>query len=114
MNGQETEYFKTTKGCIQGCILSPSLFLFYIEKIVNEALEQFDGGIQIGQRKLTNLKFADDIVLIDKSISMLQNLTVEVQQQKQQVWDENQQENRNNDLLPKRRTQQLKVEIRPS
>ena len=78
MNGQETEYFKTTKGCRQGCILSPSLFLFYIEKIVNEALEQFDGGIQIGQRKLTNLKFADDIVLIDKIISMLQNLTVKV------------------------------------
>ena len=78
VNGEETEYFKTTKGCRQGCILSPSLFLFYIEKIVNEALEQFDGGIQIGQRKLTNLKFADDIVLIDKIISMLQNLTDKV------------------------------------
>ncbi len=70
------------------------------KKIVNKALEQFDGGLQIEERKRTNLKFVEDLGLIDKIISILQNLR-QGEQQKKQVWDENQQEEyRNNDLLP--------------
>jgi len=73
VNGEDTEYFRTTKGCRQGCILSPTLFLFYLEKIVNEALETHNGVIKIGERILNNLKFADDTDLIDKDQLKLQD-----------------------------------------
>ena len=67
INGEQTNFFKTTKGCRQGCILSPVLFLFYLEKIMEEALEGFDGGIKIGKEKLNNLRFADDIADVYKT-----------------------------------------------
>ena len=73
VNGEETEFFRTTKGCRQGCILSPPLFLFYLEKIINEALENHEGGAKVGNNILNNLKFADDIVLMNTKKEKLQD-----------------------------------------
>ena len=56
------------------CNLSPYLFNIFSELLVRTALEGFDGGLPIGGIRLTNLRYADDIVLIASSREELQNL----------------------------------------
>ena len=61
MNGSIGEWFRTTVGVRQGCLLSPTLFNIYLERIMSDALEEHDGKVSIGGRNITNLRFADDI-----------------------------------------------------
>ena len=61
MNGSIGEWFRTTVGIRQGCLLSPTLFNIYLERIMSDALEEHDGKVSIGGRNNTNLRFADDI-----------------------------------------------------
>ena len=61
MNGSIGEWFRTTVGVRQGCLLSPILFNFFLERILSDALEDHDGKVNIGGRNITNLRFADGI-----------------------------------------------------
>ena len=61
MNGSIGEWFRTTVGVRQGCLLSPTLFNIFLEPIMSDALEEHDGKVSIGGRNITNLRFADDI-----------------------------------------------------
>ena len=61
MNGSIGEWFKTTVGVRQGCLLSPTLFNIFLERIISDALEEHDGKVTIGGRNITNLRFADGI-----------------------------------------------------
>ena len=61
MNGSIGEWFGTTVGVRQGCLLSPTLFNIFLERIMSDALEEHDGKVSIGGRNITNLRFADDI-----------------------------------------------------
>ena len=61
MNGSIGEWFRTTVGVRQGCLLSPTLFNIFLERIMSDALEEHDGKVTIGGRNITNLRFADDI-----------------------------------------------------
>ena len=61
MNGSIGEWFRTTVGVRQGCLLSPTLFNIFLERIMSDALEDHDGKVSIGSRNITNLRFADDI-----------------------------------------------------
>ena len=61
MNGSIGEWFRTTVGVRQGCLLSPTLFNIFLERIMSDALEEHDGKVSIGGRNITNLQFADDI-----------------------------------------------------
>ena len=45
----------------EGCLLSPTLFNIFLERIMYDALEEHDGKVSIGGRNITNLRFADDI-----------------------------------------------------
>ena len=60
-NGSIGEWFKTTVGVRQGCLLSPTLFNIFLERIMTDALEDHEGSVSIGGRTITNLRFADDI-----------------------------------------------------
>ena len=61
MNGSTGEWFKTTVGVRQGCLLSPTLFNVFLERIMSDALEVHVGKVSIGGRTITNLRYADDI-----------------------------------------------------
>ena len=60
-NGSVGEWSRTTVGIRQGCLLSPTLFNIFLERIMTDALENHEGSVSIGGRKITNLPFADDI-----------------------------------------------------
>ncbi|GFO04978.1 endonuclease-reverse transcriptase [Plakobranchus ocellatus] len=65
-NNQHTESFKILKGVRQGCILSPHLFSLYTEQIMRETdVDQY--GIEVGGRKISNLRYADDTALFAKN-----------------------------------------------
>ena len=61
MNGSIGEWFRTTVGVRQGCLLSPTLVNIFLERIISDALEEHDGKVSIGGRNITNQRFADDI-----------------------------------------------------
>jgi hypothetical protein len=65
--------FKVKKGVRQGCILSPTLFNLYTECIMRRITDRFEGGINIGGRQITNLRYADDTTLLAGNIESLAN-----------------------------------------
>ena len=60
-NGSVGEWFRTTVGVRQGCLLSPTLFNIFLERIMTDALENHEGSVSVGGRTITDLRFADDI-----------------------------------------------------
>ena len=70
-----TDWFQIRKGVCQGCILSPCLFNFYAECIMqNAGLDEAQAGIKIAGRNINNLRYADDTTLIAKSKENLKRL----------------------------------------
>ena len=61
MNGSIGEWFRTTVGVRQGCLLSPTLYNIFLERIMSDAQEEHVGKVSIGGRNITNLRFANDI-----------------------------------------------------
>ena len=72
---QYSEWFKTNIGVRQGCLLSPTFFNLFLERIMGEALEGYEGGVRCAGRKLTDLRFADDIDLIDETAEGISEVT---------------------------------------
>ena len=62
-NGSTGEWFRTTVGVRQGCLLSPTLFNIFLEGIMCEALDDHEGSVSNGGRLITNFRFADYIVV---------------------------------------------------
>ena len=71
----KTDWFKTGKGVHQSCILSPCLFNFYAEYIMqNAGLDEAQTGIKTAGRYINNLRYADDTTLMAKSKEELKSL----------------------------------------
>ena len=68
-----TEWFDIEIGLRQGCVLSPLLFLIFINDLLKE-LKASGLGITIGAMKVSNLTFADDIALLADNKANLQRL----------------------------------------
>ena len=75
MNSQLGEFFKTTVGVRQGCLLSPFLFILFLEKIMQETIHDHHTSISTGGRPIRNLCLADDIDPMGGSNGELQDLT---------------------------------------
>ena len=79
-----TDGFKTGKG-VQGCTLSPCLFNFYAEYIIqNVRLDESQAGIKIAGRNINNLKYADDTTLMAES-EELKSLLMKVKEESEKV-----------------------------
>ena len=74
LNGDTGEWFQTTVGVRQGCLLSPTLVNIFLERIMTDALEEPQETVGIGGRTFTNLRLADDIDGLAGSAQKLKNL----------------------------------------
>ncbi|KAK2178941.1 hypothetical protein NP493_522g01034 [Ridgeia piscesae] len=61
LNNSIGDWFRTTVEVRQGCVLSPTLFKIFLEKIMADALNDRERTVSIGSRTITNLRFANDI-----------------------------------------------------
>ena len=66
LNGDIGDWFRTTVGVRQGCLLSPTLFNIFLERIMTDALEDHQGTVGIGGRTITNLRFNELVSLVDR------------------------------------------------
>ena len=77
-----TDWFQIRKGVRQGCILSPCLFNFYAEYIMQHAqLDEAQAGIKIARRKINNLRYADNTTLMAESKEELKSLLMKVKEE---------------------------------
>ena len=62
-NGSTGEWFRTTVGVRQWCLLSPTLFNIFLERTMCDVLDDHEGSVSIGGRLTTNFRIADDTVV---------------------------------------------------
>ena len=80
------DWFHIGKGVHQSCILSPCLFNLYADYIMrNSGLEETQAGIKIAGRNINNLRYADDITLMEESEEELKSLLMKVKEESEKV-----------------------------
>ena len=70
IDGKITKSFPINQGVRQGCVLSPMLFNIFIADLAKK-LESMNSGFAVGISKINSLFWADDIVLLAESGSLL-------------------------------------------
>ena len=74
------------KGVCQGYILSPCLFNFHAEYIVQNArLDEAQAGIKIAGRNINNLRYADDTMLMTESEEELKSFLMKVKEESEKA-----------------------------
>ena len=73
-NSSTGNWLRTAIGVRQGCLLSPTLFNTFLERIMTVASEDKEGTVSIGGRTFTNLRFADGIDGLAEEEEELANL----------------------------------------
>ena len=77
-----TDWFQIGKGVRQGRVLSPCLFNLYAEYIMrNAGLEEAEAGIKIARRNTSNLRYADDTIIMAESEEELNSLLMKVKEE---------------------------------
>ena len=81
----EQHWFQIGKGVRQGCILSPCLFNFFANYIMGNAeVHEAQAGIKIATRNISNLRSADDTMLMEES-EELKSLLMKVKEESEKV-----------------------------
>ena len=81
-----TDWFQIGKVVHQGCILSPCLFNFYAEYIMqNAGLDEAQAGIKFAGGSINNLRYADDTTLMAESEEKLKSLLMKVKEESEKV-----------------------------
>ena len=81
-----TDWCHIGKGVCQGYILSPFLFNFCTEYIMQNArLDEAQTGIRIARRNINNLRYADDTTLMAESKEKLKSLLMKVKEESENV-----------------------------
>ena len=79
MGDKLSEEFPTSKGLLQGCCMSPTLFKIYIDVALKEwARRCEERGVRLGNRHLIHLLFADDQVIMTQNKDDLKYVTEDV------------------------------------
>ena len=74
------------KGERQSCLLSPCLFNFCAEYIMqNDRLDESQAGIKISGRNINNLRYAEDTTLMAKSEEELKTLLMKVKEESEKA-----------------------------
>ena len=77
--GKVSGCFPITQGVRQGCVTLPWLFNVFMDRIMREAKEMLQGGVQLTTTNVQLILFADDIVMVmEKKDDMQTNLGNEV------------------------------------
>ena len=83
----KTDWFKIQKGVCGGCILSPCLFNIYAEYITQNArLDDSQAEIKIAGRNISNLRYADDTILMAESEEDLKSFLMTVKEENRKHW----------------------------
>ena len=83
---EQPNWFQIGKGVCQGCILSPCLFNFYAEYIVQYAgLDEAQAAIKIARRHINNLRYADDTTLMAEGEEELESLLMKVKEESEKA-----------------------------
>ena len=81
-----TNWFQIGKGVQQGCILSPFLFNFCAEYIMqNAVLDELQAGIKIFGRNIKTLGYTDDTRLMAESKEELKSLLIKGQKESEKL-----------------------------
>ena len=81
-----TDWFQIGNGVCQGHVLSPCLFNFYAEYIMQNArLDEAQAGIKTSRRNINNLRYADDTTLMAESEEELKSLLMKVKEESEKV-----------------------------
>ena len=81
-----TDWFQIGRGVCQACILSPYLFNLYGEYIMrNAGLDEAYVGIEIAQRNINNLRYANNSTLFAASEEKLRSLLKKVKEESEKV-----------------------------
>ena len=81
-----TDWFKIGIGIHQGCILSPCLFNFYAEYIMQNArVDESQARIKIARININNLRYTDDTTLMAKTEEELKSLLMRVKEESEKA-----------------------------
>ena len=79
------DWFQIGKRECQGCILSPCLSNFYAEYITwNARLDETQDGIKIAGKNINNLRYADDILMVEREED-LKSLLMKVKEESEKA-----------------------------
>ena len=73
VDGKQTQWSKSEVGLRQGCVMSPTIFSIFINRLA-ENLKQIGKGIKWNDRQFKLLLFADDIVLMAQDEGDMQRM----------------------------------------
>ena len=80
------DWLKIGKWVCHGYILSPCLFKFYAEYIMqNTGLGEAQAGIKIARRNINNLRYADDTTIMEESEEELKSLLMKVKEKSEKA-----------------------------
>ena len=79
-------WFKIGKGVCQGYILSSCLFNLYAEYIMpNAGLPEAQAEIKLARWNISNLRYADDTILMAESEEKLKSLLMKVKEESEKL-----------------------------
>ena len=71
---EETDSCAVGRGVRQGCTLSPLLFSIYAERMMAEALDGINEGVNVGGELRKDVRFADDQIMAAETVGGLQKI----------------------------------------
>ena len=74
VSGMQSDWFQLSVGSRQGDPLSSRAFILLLERIMDPVNELQNSGVKVQGVRINNLKFADDIDLLEETNSGLQDL----------------------------------------